>query len=122
MDPQTWRPRDGDGSADGGEAPAVVAIDPRDEEHSLVLALRRLLTDAPLRRAIGDAGRAWWAAHATIDRATEAWQRVLREAVKMRVPARPPSWPTHLDADGMALAVRLLTEAGVEPGTADLVR
>jgi hypothetical protein len=122
MDPQTWRPRDGDGSADGGEAPAVVAIDPRDEEHSLVLALRRLLTDAPLRRAIGDAGRAWWAAHATIDRATEAWQRVLREAVKMRVPARPPSWPAHLDADGMVLAVRLLTEAGVEPGTADLVR
>ena len=122
IDPQTWQPRDVDASADGGGAPAVVAIDPRDEEHSLVLALRRLLTDAPLRRAIGDAGRAWWAAHATIDRAAQAWQRVLGDAVKMRVPARPPSWPAHLDADGTALTVRLLTEAGVDPGAAGLVR
>jgi len=118
MDPQTWRPRDGDGSGDGAGAPAVVAIDPRDEEHSLVLALRRLLTDAPLRRTIGDAGHAWWAAYATIDRAIEAWRDVLRDAVTMRVPARPPSWPAHLDADGTALAVKLLTEAGIDPTTA----
>jgi len=118
VDPQTWRPRDLDASANGGEAPAAVAIDPRDEEHSLVLALRRLLTDAPLRRAIGDAGRVWWAAHATIDRAIEAWQDVLSDAARMRVPARPPSWPAHLDADGTALTVKLLTEAGVDPAAA----
>jgi hypothetical protein len=59
-----------------------------------------LLTDGPLRRTIGDAGHAWWAAYATIDRAIEAWRDVLRDAVTMRVPARPPSWPAHLDADG----------------------
>ena len=122
VDPQTWRPRDLDASANGGEAPAAVAIDPRDEEHSLVLALRRLLTDAPLRRAIGDAGRAWWAAHATIDRAIEAWQGVLSDAARMRVPARPPSWPAHLDADGTALTVKLLTEAGVDPAAAGFAR
>lgn len=116
IDPQTWQPRDLDAAA----APAVIAIDPRDEEHSLVLALRRLLTDAPLRRAIGDAGHAWWAAHATIDRATQAWRHVLREAATMPVPARPPSWPAHLDANGTARARSLLTEAGLDPGIAGL--
>jgi hypothetical protein len=119
LDPQTWQGRDLDSHAEGDATHAVaVAIDPRDEEHSLVLALRRLLTDAPLRRAIGEAGEAWWAAHATIERATATWQRVLREAAGMTAPARPPSWPAHLDADGTALVRRLLTEVGVDPESA----
>jgi hypothetical protein len=114
LDPQTWQARDLD-AVDAGAAPAVVvSIDPRDEEHSLVLALRRLLTDAPLRHALGDAGRGWWAGHATIERATGTWHAALREAVKMRAPARPPSWPAHLDADGTALARRLLMETGAD--------
>ena len=36
--------------------PVVVSIDPRDEEHSLVLALRRLATDARLRADLGALG------------------------------------------------------------------
>ena len=44
LDPQTWRSR-GLSTA----APIAVSIDPRDEEHSLVLAIRRLSTDVTLR-------------------------------------------------------------------------
>ena len=38
IDPQTWRPR---GLA-VNDAPIAVTVDPRDEEHSLMLAIRRL--------------------------------------------------------------------------------
>src|SRR5262245_11774621 len=37
LDPQTWQPRGW-----SGQPPIVVSVDPRDEEHSLALALRRL--------------------------------------------------------------------------------
>jgi hypothetical protein len=118
LDPQTWQQRDVEAAADG--AAVAVSIDPRDEEHSLVLALRRLLMDAPLRRALGEAGRTWWAAHATIDRATRTWRAVLHEAMALRAPARPPAWPAHLDADGTALARRLLLDTGTDPLAAGL--
>ncbi|HVZ23505.1 MAG TPA: hypothetical protein VG871_20675, partial [Vicinamibacterales bacterium] len=45
LDPQNWQPRDPFPAA----PPAVVSLDPRDEEHSLMLALRRLSADAALR-------------------------------------------------------------------------
>jgi hypothetical protein len=54
LDPQTWRPR-----GFGKDAPIVVSLDPRDEEHSLVLAIRRLSDDAALRTRLGDAAHAW---------------------------------------------------------------
>ena len=45
LDPQTWQPRGFEAHA----RPIVVSIDPRDEEHSLMLAIRRLSADAALR-------------------------------------------------------------------------
>ena len=54
LDPQTWQPR---GSSK--DAPIVVSLDPRDEEHSLVLAIQRLSSDAALRARLGDAAHAW---------------------------------------------------------------
>jgi hypothetical protein len=44
LDPQTWAPR-----GFGSDAPIVVSLDPRDEEHSLVLAIKRLSSDSGLR-------------------------------------------------------------------------
>ena len=58
LDPQTWRPR-----GFGTDPPIVVSIDPRDEEHSLVLAIQRLSNDAALRARLADAGHAWATKH-----------------------------------------------------------
>ena len=110
LDPQTWRARD----AGRGATPIVVSIDPRDEEHSLVLALRRLAVDATLREDLGGAAHAWWASHATLDHAIASWQAVLEEGLSLPPRPRPDGWPPHLDADGSALARRLLAESGVD--------
>jgi hypothetical protein len=107
LDPQTWQPR---GWTD--ETPVVVSIDPRDEEHSLALALRRLSIDAPLRHQLGTAARAWWQRHATLDHALHAWRSILAEAATLTPPPRPPNWPRHLIADGTERARELLREFG----------
>jgi hypothetical protein len=111
LDPQTWRVRD---QARTANDPVVVSVDPRDEEHSLVLALRRLATDARLRADLGRSARAWWAAHATIDHAVAGWLSVLNDAATLPVPARPDGWPAHLHADGSRLTRQILAECGLE--------
>jgi hypothetical protein len=106
-DPQTWRPR---GSTGG--APIVVSIDPRDEEHSLMVAIRGLARDGEMRAALGAAAREWWRTHATPERAAEAWQQILSEAAAMTPPPRPPDWPRHFTADGTDTARAILREMG----------
>jgi hypothetical protein len=54
LDPQTWRPR-----GFTTDAPIVVSLDPRDEEHSLFLAIQRLSSDASLRAHLAEAAYAW---------------------------------------------------------------
>ena len=66
LDPQTWRPR-----GFTSDEPIVVSIDPRDEEHSLVLAIRRLSTGQTLRAQLGDAARDWWRTRAMPAHAAE---------------------------------------------------
>ena len=114
LDPQTWQPRSiaaGVGSAD---APIVISIDPRDEEHSLMLALVRLAGDAALRASLGGAARAWWERHAAVPLAVAAWQEVLGEARASSPPPRPASWPAHLDDDGSRLARETLEQFGID--------
>jgi hypothetical protein len=109
LDPQTWRPR-----GLGATAPPVaVTIDPRDEEHSLMLAMRRLASDRPLREQLGRAAHGWWQVHATPAHAASAWNYILEEAASLAPPARPPDWPTHLGADGTELARSILNEFGL---------
>lgn len=55
LDPQTWGPR-----GFSGDAPIVVSLDPRDEEHSLFLAIQRLSSDPGLRSRLAEAAYAWW--------------------------------------------------------------
>jgi len=54
LDPQTWQPR-----GFNAAAPIVISLDPRDEEHSLVLAIQRLSSDPALRARLADAAYAW---------------------------------------------------------------
>jgi hypothetical protein len=105
LDPQTWQPRGWT-----GERPIVVSVDPRDEEHSLSLALRRLANDAALRSALGSAAHEWWQRQATLDHAVLAWRSILVEAVSASPPPRPANWPRHLTADGTERAREILAQ------------
>ena len=87
-------------------------MDPRDEEHSLSLALRRLANDSSLRHALGTSAHAWWHEHATVDHAARAWRSILDDAVTLTPPERPANWPRHLTADGTERARELLSEFG----------
>lgn len=104
LDPQTWRPR----GLSAGDTPIVVSIDPRDEEHSLMLAITRLVADEPLQDQLGRAGHAWWQSHARVDHAAAAWRNILEEAVTLTPPPRPHDWPHHLTADGTERAREIL--------------
>jgi glycosyltransferase involved in cell wall biosynthesis len=109
MDPQTWRPR---GLA-VAKPPVAVTVDPRDEEHSLMLAIRKLSTDAALRGQLGRAARAWSDAHTTPARAASAWAAILREATTLSSPPRPDDWPTHFLVDGTELARDIRAQFGL---------
>ena len=102
LDPQTWLPR---GFA--ADPPIAISLDPRDEEHSLMLALVRLAADPSLRGALGAAARTWWHIHATIDQAVARWEEVLNEALRLG-PGSP-----HQVADGSQRAQEILAEMGV---------
>lgn len=108
FDPQSWQPR----GFDRGVAPIVVSLDPRDEEHSLVLALRRLAAEPALRVALGETARAWWQSHATAAHAAAAWDAALADAVTLAPPPRPADWPVHLMRDGTGRARAILGECG----------
>jgi hypothetical protein len=107
-DPQTWRSR----ASGSGGSPVVVSIDPRDEEHSLMVAIRDLARDRELRASLGASAHEWWRAHATPERAAAAWQPILSEARAMTPPARPAGWPHHLSADGTDEARAILRDMG----------
>jgi hypothetical protein len=114
LDPQTWQPR-AIAIRHGRAEPAMaVSIDPRDEEHSLMVALVRLSSEPELRASLGRAARAWWERHATVPHAVEAWQRVLTEAVMVPAPSRPAGWPSHLDDDGSRRAREVLAPFGLD--------
>lgn len=106
LDPQTWQPRGFAPPSAHGPAPIVVSIDPRDEEHSLVLAMTRLAAEPDLRTALATAGQAWSARHAGTMHAVEAWRRILEE------PGLPPS-PPFPGADGSEHLRATLAEFGV---------
>ena len=107
LDPQTWQPR-----GRGGDVPIVVSIDPRDEEHSLMLAIRTLSVDQALREQLGGAAQDWWRVNGTVACAADAWRQLLREAASLDPPARPADWPAHLTADGTEGARAILREFG----------
>lgn len=108
LDPQTWLPR----GLVGNESPVAVSIDPRDEEHSLMLAIRRLSADASLRTQLGTAARRWWETHATPKHAADSWSRILEDAVAI-APPQASDLPAHLTADGTAFARQVLAEFAI---------
>jgi len=109
IEPQSWQPR----GVDASTPPAVISIDPRDEEHSLMLALRRLAADPVFRGVIGAGGAAWWGTHHTPAHAVAAWESILAGAATIPPPPLPADWPAHLTDDGTGLARQILEEFGL---------
>lgn len=108
LDPQTWQPR---GLV--AEPPIAVTVDTRDEEHSLMLAVRRLSTDQALRQQLGRAARLWWQEHATPAHAAAAWNTILHEAATLSPPPRSDDWPQQFVLDGTELSRAILDEFGI---------
>ena len=108
LDPQTWQRRGYSGDA----APVAVSLDPRDEEHSLMLAMRRLAVDARLRASLGTAAAAWARHFARLDTAAAAWRPVLDEARHRTPLVDRDALPPHLVEDGTTAARALLSETG----------
>jgi len=111
LDPRTWdlhRPR---ATADAHPRAVAVAIDVLDEDHSLGLALTRLVADPDLCGRIGRAARAYWEAHHTTARMVDDYERVLGRA--LTTPAPGPDSGRHLEGpDPFDEARRLLTPFG----------
>ena len=110
LDPQTWETRE----LTGRSAPLAVSIDPRDEEHSLVLVMRRFAADRALVDRLAAGAHAWWRDHATLAHAASGWERAIDDAMRLAPPPRPPGWPDHLDRDGTGDVRRVAEELGLD--------
>ena len=98
LDPRNWqRLAPCDDLAPGAEDRAItVALDLRDLNHSLRLAMRRLGTDAGLRNRIGVAARQWWAREHTVERMVADYERAMVRAIEAPAPLPSPDWPAHI--------------------------
>jgi len=109
FDPQTWQPRDPVGS----RSPVSVTIDLRDEEHSLMLVMRRLAGEPHLRARLAAAAHEWWRTRHTRQQAADTFEPLLEEARASAAPPRPRGWPAHLDSESTETAAQILGEFGV---------
>jgi hypothetical protein len=97
----------------GSPAPIAVALDICHEKQELLTAMLTLARDDRLRRRIGEAARAWWAAGSRMEHSAEDYERVMAAAVAR--PAVRPAIAPHLDHDGGRHARRLLAPFGLLP-------
>jgi glycosyltransferase involved in cell wall biosynthesis len=101
LDPRTWLPH---GPAmDQAMPPRAIAvsIDLADEEHSLRVAMDRLVWDAALRVDLGRAGRRYWDREHRVSSMLDAYDRLLATTAQRTDPprtavghVRPDAW-TH---------------------------
>jgi glycosyltransferase involved in cell wall biosynthesis len=112
LDPRTWTtasaaapPADAD-SANVRTA-VCVSIDILDEDHSLILAMRRLAVDAALRADLGRRARMWWERSHRLEHMAADYRRVIARAQVTPVPDLA-GLPAHLRKDGTALARQIV--------------
>jgi glycosyltransferase involved in cell wall biosynthesis len=89
----------------------TVAIDVLDEAHSLRLGMRRLASDADLRRTLGAAAREYWRYEHSPERMVADYLDILPRAAAKPVPH--PVLPPHLVNDGDRRLHLLLADVGV---------
>lgn len=108
LDPRGWRLLD---ATHPPREPIAVSIDLLDEDHSLQLALDRLVTDGALRARLGRAAYAWWQAHHQLAAMASSYEELLRAA--LRAPAGAGVLPPHLVDAGEAQLRRLAADQDV---------
>jgi glycosyltransferase involved in cell wall biosynthesis len=96
LDPRDWQPT----LPPVHGAPVTVAVDILDEDHSLVLAMRRLARDADLRARLGAAARQYWEREHREAVMQAGYERLLQLAAARPAPAA--SLPAHLRPDPLA--------------------
>lgn len=105
IDPRGWRPI-------GPAAPPIaVAIPILDEHACLVSAIQALGHSPRVRATIGEAARAYWREHHTLDAMAEAYVPLLARAARRPVPAARR--PAHLDPAGDERLTALLAPFGL---------
>lgn len=110
LDPRGWRVLDAGGT--GRRKPIAVSIDILDEDHSLRLALDRLVADRALRDSLGGQARLWWDTSHRLEDMGRAYERVLDMARGRAAPQ--VTLPSHLLADGTTHARDILADIGVD--------
>jgi glycosyltransferase involved in cell wall biosynthesis len=104
IDPRDWR---------SSREPVAVAIDLMDEARSLLLAMRALADDPPLRERLARSGHEYWAAHHTLDAMAEDYRRVLPAAAARPAPC-VADLPAHFSEDHSGLTRRITDQFGVD--------
>jgi glycosyltransferase involved in cell wall biosynthesis len=110
LDPRTWTVVHAAPTL-AAPPPVAVSIDILDEDHSLRLALGRLLDDRALRLSLGGQARAYWATRHTVRHMAAGYERAL--AVAAGRPAPAVALPAHLRPDPLAHARALVEPLGV---------
>jgi glycosyltransferase involved in cell wall biosynthesis len=107
LDPRTGR------ASHGGAAAVALRVDLLDEDATLLAAMRGLAGDGALRRALGDAGRAYWSAGHTLDAMADDYQRAIARAAGE--PARrADDLPAHFTEDYSTPARAIARAFGIE--------
>ena len=89
--------------------PVCVSIDILDEDHSLLLALRRLAEDARLRATLAKNAGELWKARFTLERMADGYDRAIAATIAAgQKGASETAVPQHLIADGSERAISLL--------------
>jgi glycosyltransferase involved in cell wall biosynthesis len=112
LDPRTWQLHVPAPAGRTTREAVAIAIDILDEEHSLILAMRRLAFDADLRARLGTSGRAYWQSEHTVARMADDYDEAMAEAVTTPAPAPLPS---PFRPDPAAHARELVARFGVGP-------
>ena len=108
LDPRSWTVLDA-APEKTGRAPIAVSVDVMDEDHSLTLALKRLIADQTLRARLGAAAEAYWRANHTVEHMVEDYERLLSApAPSGLATGRATGLPPHLRRDGLEHARSLL--------------
>jgi glycosyltransferase involved in cell wall biosynthesis len=106
VDPRGWR-----SLGPGTDAPVAVAVPILDEHQGIVAALETLVRNERARRAMGEAARACWRAHHTLDAMADAYVALIEDARARPVP--DVALPPHLRVAADERLTALLAPFGV---------
>jgi glycosyltransferase involved in cell wall biosynthesis len=110
LDPRTWQLHAPAPAGRGVRDAVGIGVDILDEDHSLLLAMRRLTTDRDLRERLGHAGRAYWETAHTVERMADDYERAFALALAQ---ADPPPLPDPFRPDPGRHAREIVAPFGV---------